>query len=113
MKMGIKDVAKALWWWPILFFALFLQIQLGCVPAKKPQPVVEEPLPSITGIVTEVSVHSAADSRYQTIQIEFEDGTILITAANRYSPLVFKKDKVHVVEYDNAWLKRVTVIEEE
>jgi len=111
--ISMKDLAKALWWWPILFFALFLQIQLGCVPAKK-QSAKEEPPPSITGIVVDVEALPDGSTSFRTIKIEFEDGRIFVGEDRSNKALLFKKNRLHVIEYDRRGIvKEVTIIEEE
>jgi len=103
----------ALWWWPILFLALFIQIQLGCVPAKK-QSAMEEPPPSITGIVVDVEALPDGSTSFRTIKIEFEDGRIFVGEDRSNKALLFKKNRLHVIEYDRRGIvKEVTIIEEE
>jgi hypothetical protein len=108
-----KDVFKALWWWPFLFLALFVQMQLGCVSPKKQRNVVEQPTPSIKGVVVDVDMRPNGRGSYRTLQIEFEDGRMFIGEVQRGKALLFKKNCLHVVEYNNFGnIEEVTIVEE-
>jgi len=94
----MKDLIKALWWWPILFFALFLQIQFGCVPVDK-KPRQKPKPPTVEGIVTDVTI-IPEDGHDSIVLIEFEDGRIQKLRMRNSATFQFQKNKWNVIEYE-------------